>query len=56
MSSAVATFTCDCGESVTLPLKLGAGNDFTADFPEGWYPGFSGDVPHVRCPEHNEFR
>lgn len=56
MSYADATFMCDCGQSITLPLRLGPGNDFTADFPDGWYPGFSDDVPDIKCPEHNKFR
>jgi hypothetical protein len=54
-SSAIGIFTCSCGESITLPLMLGSGNDFTADFPEGWYPGFSNEVPYIRCPAHNQF-
>ena len=54
-NSAIGIFTCACGESITVPLRLGSGNDFDADFPEGWYPGFSNEVPYIRCPAHNKF-
>jgi hypothetical protein len=54
-NSAIAIFTCACGESIVLPLKAGPGNDFDAVFPENWYPGFSDNKPYIRCPAHNKF-
>lgn len=42
-----------CNNNTTVPLRLGAGNDFTIDA-DGWSVMFDeDDEPIVRCPKHH---
>lgn len=45
-----------CNNNTTVPLRLGAGNDFTIDA-DGWSVMFDeDDEPIVRCPKHADQR
>lgn len=54
--TAEAVFTCRCGKEARLTLRLGSGNDFTCEEPDGWYIAVETESRPgstvVRCPEH----
>jgi hypothetical protein len=51
--SAEAVLTCDCGRSITVPLRGdGPGNDPRVDLPDEWRMWFVDAEVIVECPTH----